>query len=119
MLARRILAALFLLLSPQLAVAQVGSLKAIGDSLDAKTAELTKRLEARMQKEAKSGGDMQTLFPKLQPLLQEARNNHVQATQSIHKVLTSLQWAEVPESVKNPTLRPGGSAGSGRRIPEA
>jgi hypothetical protein len=124
---------------------QVGRLKAIGDSLDEKTAELTKRLEAQMQKEAKSGGDMQSLFPKLQPLLQEARNNYVLATQSIQKVLTPEQWAEVPESVKNPTLRPGGgpggrrpdgaagaagaagagsgggtgSAGSGRRIPPA
>ena len=98
----------------KLTPAQVKSLKAIGDSLDAKSAELTKRLEAQMQKEAKSGGDMQTLFPKLQPLLQEARNNYVHATQSIQKVLTPEQWAEVPESVKNPTLRPGGGQGARR-----
>jgi len=95
---------------------QVAALKAIGDSLDAKSDELTKRLEALMQKEAKSGGDLQTLFPKLQPLLQEARNNYVLATQSIQKALTPEQWAEVPESVKNPTLRPGG--GQGGRRPE-
>ncbi len=67
-----------------------------------------------MQKQGKSGGDMQTLFPKLQPLLQEARNNYVAATQSIQKVLTSAQWAEVPETVKNPTLRPAGGAGQRR-----
>ncbi len=96
---------------------QVTQIKAIGDSLHAKTEDLTTRLEAQMQKEAKSGGDVQTLFPKLQPLLQEARNNYLQATQSIQKVLTPEQWAEVPESVKNPTLRPGGGQGGpgGRR----
>lgn len=104
---------------------QVTRLKAIGDSLDAKTAELTRRVEAEMQKQSKSGGDMQTLFPKLQPMLQDARNNYLQATQSIQKVLTPEQWAEVPESVKNPSLRPaggqrpGGAPGTagGRRIP--
>ncbi|MBA4071541.1 MAG: hypothetical protein C0497_06860 [Gemmatimonas sp.] len=100
----------------KLSPAQVATLKAIGDSLDAKSDELSKRLEAQMQKEAKGGGDMQTLFPKLQPLLQEARNNYVQATQSIQKVLTPEQWAEVPEPVKNPTLRPGDGQG-GRRLP--
>jgi hypothetical protein len=96
---------------------QVEALKAIGDSLSDRTAAVTKRLEAQMQKEAKGGGDLQTLFPKLQPLLQEARNNYVEATKSIQRTLTAEQWAEVPESVKNPTLRPGGGAG-GRR-PEA
>jgi Spy/CpxP family protein refolding chaperone len=106
---------------------QIAKIKAIGDSLDAKTAELTTRLEANMQKEAKSGGDLQTLFPKLQPMLQEARNNYLTATQAIQKLLTPEQWAEVPESVKNPSLRPGGRQGgqrpdggdgaTGRRIP--
>lgn len=67
----------------KLTPAQVATLKTIGDSLDAKTVELTKRLETQEHKEAKSGGDLQTLFPRLQPLLQEARNNYVQATQSI------------------------------------
>mgnify|MGYP001594307351 FL=1 len=98
----------------KLTPAQVTLLKAIGDSLDVKTGELTKRLEGEVQKQGKSGGDMQTLFPKLQPLLQEARNNYVAATQSIQKVLTPAQWAEVPESVKNPTLRPAGGAGQRR-----
>jgi len=98
----------------KLTAAQTAALKAIGDSLDAKTSDVSKRLEAQMQKEAKSGGDVQTLFPKLQPLLQEARNNYVDATKSIQKVLTPEQWADVPESVKNPTLRPGPGAG-GRR----
>ena len=97
---------------------QVKQLKAIGDSLDVKSESLTKRLEAEMQKQGKSGGDMQTLFPKLQPLLQEARNNYLAATQSIQKVLTPQQWAEVPESVKNPALRPGGGAAGGARRPD-
>ncbi len=98
---------------------QITKIKLIGDSLDAKTAELSKRVEAEMQKQAKSGGDLQTLFPKLQPTLQEARNNYVQATQSLQKVLTPEQWAEVPESVKNPTLRPGGGqGGQGGRRPD-
>ena len=93
---------------------QITRLKAIGDSLDAKTEELTKRIEGEMQKQGKSGGDMQTLFPKLQPLLQEARNNYLVATKSIQTVLTPEQWAEVPETVKNPSLRPAGGQG-GRR----
>ncbi len=97
-------------LSPE----QIGKLKLIGDSLDAKTEELTKRLESEVQKQGKSGGDTQTLFPKLQPLLQEARNNYLQATQAIQKVLTAEQWAEVPETVKNPSLRPAGGP-AGRR----
>jgi hypothetical protein len=98
----------------KLSTAQAAALKAIGDSLNGKTADVSKRLEAQAQKEAKSGGDLQTLFPKLQPLLQEARNNYVDATKAIQKVLTPEQWADVPESVKNPTLRPGPGAG-GRR----
>jgi hypothetical protein len=98
----------------KLTPAQITRLKAIGDSLDAKTEELTKRLEGEMQKQGKSGGDMQTLFPKLQPLLQEARNNYLVATKSIQTVLTPEQWAEVPETVKNPSLRPAGGQG-GRR----
>ena len=98
---------------------QIARIKAIGDSLDAKTNELTTRLEAEMQKQVKAGGDMQTLFPKLQPMLQEARNNYVAATQSLQKLLTPAQWAEVPESVKNPTLRPNaGQGGQGTRRPE-
>ena len=97
---------------------QMKQLRAIGDSLDVKTEELTKRLEAEMQKQGKSGGDMQTLFPKLQPMLQEARNNYLAATQAIQKTLTPEQWAEVPESVKNPTLRPGGGPGGGGRRPD-
>lgn len=106
---------------------QITKLKAIGDSLDAKTTALTKKVEDEMQQQLKSGGDLQTLFPRLQPVLQEARNNYLAATQSIQKVLTPEQWAEVPESVKNPSLRPGGRPGgqrpeggdgaAGRRIP--
>ena len=99
----------------KLTAGQIEQIKAIGDSLDDKTANVTKQLEARMQKEAKSGGDLQTLFPKLQPLLQEARNNFLEATKSIQKTLTPEQWAEVPESIKNPTLRPGGA---GNRRPD-
>ena len=86
---------------------QVAKLTAIGDSLDANTAALTRQVEAEVQKQGKTGGDLQTLFPKMQPLLQKARDYYVQATQSIQKVLTPEQWAEVPESVKNPSLRPG------------
>ena len=100
---------------------QVVTIKAIGDSLDAKTAELIKRLDAEMQKQVKAGGDMQTLFPKLQPMLQEARNNYLATTQSLQKLLTPAQWAEVPESVKNPSLRPAGGQGGaqGGRRPDA
>ncbi len=98
----------------KLTPAQIATIKAIGDSLDAKTQDITKRVEAEMKKQEKSGGDLQTLFPKLQPILQEARNNYLQATQAIQKTLTADQWAEVPESVKNPSLRPGGAQG-GRR----
>ena len=99
---------------------QLAKIKLIGDTLDAKTEAVTKRVEDEMKKQDKSGGDLQTLFPKLQPLLQEARNNYVQATQSLQKVLTPEQWAEVPESVKNPTLRPaGGPGGAGGRRPDA
>ncbi|MDQ8155535.1 MAG: hypothetical protein P3B98_12835, partial [Gemmatimonadota bacterium] len=94
---------------------QIARLRAIGDSLNAKTAAVVAQIEAEMQKQGKSGGDLQTLFPKIQPMLQDARNNYVQATQSIQQVLTPAQWADVPESVKNPTLRlPAGQAG-GRR----
>jgi hypothetical protein len=91
----------------KLTPAQIAQLRAIGDSLNAKTAAVIAQIEAEMQKQGKTGGDLQTLFPKIQPMLQDARNNYVQATQSIEKVLTPAQWAEVPESVKNPTLRRG------------
>ena len=99
----------------KLTPAQEAGLKAIGDSLSARTDSVTRRVEAEMQKQDKGGGDLQTLFPKLQPMLQDARNNYVQATQSIQKLLTAEQWAEVPESVKNPTLRPAGGAPGARR----
>jgi hypothetical protein len=96
---------------------QIAKIKAISDSLNAKTEAVIKRVEDEMKKTEKSGGDLQTLFPKLQPILQDGRNNYLEATQALQKVLTPEQWAEVPESVKNPSLRPGG--GQGGRRPDA
>jgi len=101
----------------KLTPAQIAQIKAISDSLNAKTESVIKRVEDEMKQQEKSGGDLQTLFPKLQPILQEGRNNYVQATQALEKVLTPEQWAEVPESVKNPSLRQGG--GQGGRRPDA
>lgn len=87
---------------------QVASLDSLQVSFDAELATIVSSLTADVDRLAKNGGDFTTLFPKLQPKLQEARTVYLAFVASAKKVLTPAQWEQLPESIRNPTLVPGG-----------
>ncbi|MGH7719238.1 MAG: carboxypeptidase regulatory-like domain-containing protein [Gemmatimonadaceae bacterium] len=101
-----------------LAEAQIAALRSIADSLRVKNDSLAASLLEQVGQELRRGGDFASIFPKIQPRLQEARNNYVAAVRSAERVLTPEQWQRLPEEIRNPTLRRGPGAG-GRERPGA
>ena len=64
------------------------------------------------------------MFQRLQPKLQQSRNDYLAAVTKVRAILRPEQWALLPEEIRNPTLRgPGGGPGGrgpggGGRPPE-
>ena len=122
-------------LTPQ----QIVRLQLIGDSLESKSAMLEDSLEARVASAPPPGaapagapaqagvqpgqpaprGELQAVFQRVQPLLQQARANYLAAVKSIEEILTPEQWAQLPENFRNPTLQRPGLGRPGRRPPPA
>ena len=83
---------------------QVSALSAVADTLKVTTDALAAELQARIDS-AGSNPDMRTIFPTLQPRLQEGRNAYLKAIESARQILTPEQWQKLPESLRNPTLQ--------------
>ena len=99
---------------------QVAALQRISDSLSAQLDSMAASLQDTVTKLVNGSTDFSQIFPKIQPHLQEARNLYLAALKSAEKVLTPEQWKQLPEFVKNPTLRrglggAGGAGGQGER----
>jgi hypothetical protein len=85
---------------------QITRLQAIADSLTVKNDSLIASVEEQLAK-GQGGADLASVFPNIQPKLQQARDNYLAAVRSARTVLTPEQWAKLPEEVRNPTLPRG------------
>jgi hypothetical protein len=83
--------------------AQVTSLGVVADSLRV----TTDAIAANVQRQVDSLGaaaDLRSVFPRIQPSLQEGRNAYLKAIESAKGILSAEQWGKLPESLRNPTL---------------
>ena len=83
---------------------QIASLNLVADTLRM----TTDTLAAELQRKVDSLGtnvDVRTVFPTIQPRLQEGRDAYLKAIDSAKLILTADQWAKLPESIRNPSLR--------------
>lgn len=97
--------------------AQVKALGPITDSLRVATDSIAATLQKQIES-VETGADMRSIFPMIQPRLQEGRDAYLKAIESARQVLTPEQWQKLPESLRNPTLRrqrgPGGPGDNSR-----
>jgi hypothetical protein len=89
---------------------QVAALRAIADTLGIRVDSIATLLQAQVDSLGEDA-DLRTVFPTIQPRLQEARNLYVGAVRSAERVLTREQWQKLPEWLRNPAFgrqrRPG------------
>jgi hypothetical protein len=110
-----------LALSDSLAItpAQDSSLRAVAKSLFAANDSLSVSLQTYVDSLGASA-DLRTVFPKIQPRLQGARQAYLEAIARAKAILTESQWKHVPEAIRNPQFqrgRGGGGGGGGGRGP--
>ena len=79
---------------------QVTLLVPVRDSLAVHNALRVDSLRGTVQRSG-SSPDLARLMPILRPLFQQARNEVAQSVVTVKAILTSEQWAKVPESVRN------------------
>lgn len=80
---------------------QVATLQAYTDSVDKAMAPLIAGIEEEAKK-ATASGDLQSLFPKLQPIMGALNADQVAAIALVKKTLTDVQWTLLPETAKTP-----------------
>ncbi|MFL5613442.1 MAG: carboxypeptidase regulatory-like domain-containing protein [Gemmatimonadaceae bacterium] len=97
----------------QLSEEQVAKLQVVADSLTAKNDSLISDVEQQLAK-GQGGADLASVFPNIQPRLQQARNNYLAAVKSAQQILTPEQWNKLPEEIRNPTLQRGFPRRGGR-----
>lgn len=85
---------------------QVTALDFVSDSLEMETDSLVKRIEAQVAGLG-AGTGIAAIFPAIQPRLQEARDAYLRAVARARSVLTPAQWEQLPETLRNPTMRRG------------
>jgi hypothetical protein len=85
---------------------QITRLQAVADSLSAKNDTLINTIQEQLSK-GQGGADLAAVFPNNQPKLQQARNNYLAAIKSAQGILTPVQWARLPDEIRNPTLQRG------------
>ena len=93
---------------------QVSRLRLIEDSLTAKNTAIASFVRTEVEK-AGANPDPARLFALIRPKLQEGRTNLQAALKQVQEVLTLVQWALVPEEIKNAGRRFGGPGGGGPR----
>ncbi len=100
--------------------AQIAKLKPLSDSLAARNSALG--IDARkIAQDAGANPDMGALFGRMRPVLDQMQKQNGDAMREVEKILTSEQWAKVPERVKRGQLA-GFGQGQGqqqRRRPPA
>jgi hypothetical protein len=93
---------------------QAKALQVLADSSTARRLPLIAELEKEIAK-AGANPDMQALFPKLQPLLTLIRAENSEGVAAVRGILTDVQWALLPETVRNPQNNLiGGQRGAGQ-----
>ncbi|MGH7711323.1 MAG: carboxypeptidase regulatory-like domain-containing protein [Gemmatimonadaceae bacterium] len=93
---------------------QLAKLKPLSDSLAARNATLGAEARKVVQ-DAGANPDMGAMFARIRPILEKIQKSNVDAMRDVEKVLTSDQWAKVPERIKRGQM-PG--MGQQRRPPE-
>jgi hypothetical protein len=96
---------------------QVVSLRAVSESLFVKVDALATALQAHIDSLGERA-DLRTIFPTLQPRLQQAREDYLAAIRRAEEVLTHAQWQQVPEWLRNPAFGRRGPGQQPRRPPE-
>ena len=104
--------------SLKLTSVQIVKLQLVGDTLNGKTKVLIDSLRGRLGTTPTQNADLRTLFPQIQPLLQQGRQNYLAAIESIRGILTPEQWNQLPENFRNPRLRTGPAQLRPNRPPE-
>ncbi len=79
---------------------QVAKLQVIADSLNAKNTVLGQDVQKQVAN-AGANPDMAALMPKLRPQLDKLQKNQQDALKQAQAILTTDQWAKVPNRVKN------------------
>ncbi|MEP6591295.1 MAG: TonB-dependent receptor [Gemmatimonadota bacterium] len=102
---------------------QIAKLQAIVDSGDARITPLLTSFEAEMKK-AGDNPDFAAMMPKLRPIMDAITKEQTTDRASAKAILTDVQWALLPETVRNPQQnlfggqRQGGGGGGGGRGPD-
>jgi len=96
----------------KLTAEQVQQIQAISARVDGSLASRREQLGRRFDN-VQPGQAQGQVFQQIQPDIQAARGEVTTALKEIEKLLTSDQWKQVPERVKNPFQNQGG--GPGRR----
>jgi hypothetical protein len=78
---------------------QVAKLRPVSDSLAARNATLGAEVRKLIQ-DAGANPDMGALFGRIRPVLERIQRSNSDAMREVEKVLTSEQWARVPERLK-------------------
>jgi len=92
---------------------QITKLQAAGDAFKVKSDSLIDKVANILGDSTEKNPDPMTIFAKLQPSITEGRKLASQAINDAKAILTSAQWAKVPDSIKTPGLRRDGG-GEGR-----
>lgn len=87
---------------------QIVALRAVSESLFVKVDALATALQAHIDSLGDSA-ELRTIFPTLQPRLQQARQDYLAAVRRAEAVLTPTQWQQLPDWLRNPAF--------GRRVP--
>ena len=99
---------------------QIAKLKPLSDSVAARNSALGAEAQ-KVIRDAGANPDMGALFGRIRPMLEKVQQDNAGAMREVEKILTSDQWAKVPERVKrgqfgfgqgqqqNPRRRPPGS----------
>lgn len=100
-----------------LSAEQVTALTAIGDSLSARLDSAVAGIQVTLDSVTAAGGTLASAFPRIQPGLQELREEYLSALRASERVLTREQWEKLPERFRNPARIRGPGPGGGQRPP--
>ena len=89
----------------------MAKLQTAGDAFKVKSDSLIEKVANILGDTTTKNPDPMTVFVKIQPLIAEGRKLATEGINNAKAILTSPQWAKVPESIKSPGLRRGDGEG--------